>query len=134
MDMQILIVEDEEKIANFLRRGLLEERYAVDIALDGEDALYKFEINAYDLVILDLMIPKLDGISVCRKIREVDTSIPVLMLTARDATEDKIKGLDAGADDYMTKPFSIPLCPFFLSERSVSVSISGWIIPSEKVI
>lgn len=104
--MQILVVEDEEKIANFLRRGLLEESYAVDVAGDGEDALYKFEINEYDLVILDLLIPKIDGIGVCRKIREVNTSTPILILTARDATEDKIKGLDAGADDYMTKPFS----------------------------
>lgn len=106
IDMQILIVEDEEKIANFLRRGLLEESYAVDIAADGENALYKFDINEYDLIILDIMIPKLDGISVCRKIREVNTSIPILILTAKDATEDKVKGLDAGADDYMTKPFS----------------------------
>jgi DNA-binding response OmpR family regulator len=104
--MQILVVEDEEKIANFLRRGLLEESYAVDVAGDGEDALYKFEINEYDLVILDLLIPKVDGINVCRKIREVNTSTPILILTAKDATEDKIKGLDAGADDYMTKPFS----------------------------
>lgn len=106
MTMQILIVEDEEKIANFLRRGLLEESYAVDIANDGEDALYKFNINEYDLVILDLLIPKINGISVCRKIREVNTSIPIMVLTAKDAIEDKIKGLDAGADDYMTKPFS----------------------------
>ena len=104
--MQILIVEDEEKIANFLRRGLLEESYAVDIASNGEDALYKFEINEYDLVVLDLLIPKIDGISVCRKIREVNTTTPILILTAKDAIEDKIKGLDAGADDYMTKPFS----------------------------
>lgn len=104
--MQILVVEDEEKIANFLRRGLLEESYAVDIAGDGENALYKFDINEYDLVILDLLIPKVDGISVCQKIREVNTSTPILILTAKDATEDKIKGLDAGADDYMTKPFS----------------------------
>jgi DNA-binding response OmpR family regulator len=104
--MQILIVEDEEKIANFLRRGLLEESYAVDIASDGEDALYKFEINEYDLVILDLLIPKVDGINVCRKFREANTTTPILILTARDATEDKIKGLDAGGDDYMTKPFS----------------------------
>jgi DNA-binding response OmpR family regulator len=104
--VQILIIEDEEKIANFLRRGLLEEIYAVDIAADGEDALYKFEINEYDLILLDLMIPKVDGITVCRKVREVNTSIPILVLTAKDATEDKVKGLDAGADDYMTKPFS----------------------------
>lgn len=104
--MQILIVEDEEKIANFLRRGLLEESYAVDIALDGEDALYKFDINVYDLVILDLMIPKVDGFTVCRKIRKKNTSVPILILTARDDIEDKVTGLDVGADDYVTKPFS----------------------------
>jgi len=104
--VHILIVEDEEKIANFLRHGLVEEGYAVDIAGDGEKALYEFDINEYDLIILDLLIPKVDGITVCRKIREVNTSIPVLILTAKDAIEDKVKGLDAGADDYMAKPFS----------------------------
>jgi DNA-binding response OmpR family regulator len=104
--MQILIVEDEEKLGNFLRRGLLEESYAVDIAKDGEDALYKFDTNEYDLVLLDLMIPKIDGLTVCRTIRETNTNLPILMLTAKDSTEDKIKGLDAGADDYVTKPFS----------------------------
>jgi len=104
--MQILIVEDEEKIVNLLRRGLLEDRYTVDFARDGEEALYKFEINEYDLVLLDLMIPKVNGIEVCRKIRKVNTSLPILMLTAKDAVEDKIVGLDAGADDYVTKPFS----------------------------
>lgn len=104
--MQILIVEDEEKIANFLRRGLLEESYAVDVARDGEEALYKFDINEYDLVLLDLLIPKVDGVAVCRKIREKNTNLPILVLTAKDAVEDKVAGLDAGADDYMTKPFS----------------------------
>jgi DNA-binding response OmpR family regulator len=104
--VQILIVEDEEKIANFLRRGLLEESYAVDIASDGENALYKIFINEYDLIILDLLIPKVDGITVCRKIRGVNANIPILVLTAKDAIEDKVEALDAGADDYMTKPFS----------------------------
>jgi DNA-binding response OmpR family regulator len=104
--MQILVVEDENRIANFLRRGLMEESYAVDIAKDGEDALVKFDINEYDFIILDLLIPKVDGISVCSQIRKKNKNIPILMLTARDSTEDKIKGLDAGADDYMTKPFS----------------------------
>ena len=104
--MQILIVEDEEKIANMLRRGLLEEAYTVDIAKDGDEALYKFDINEYDLVILDLMIPKVDGITVCRDIRKKNTNIPILILTAKDSIEDKVKGLDAGADDYITKPFS----------------------------
>jgi DNA-binding response OmpR family regulator len=104
--MQILIIEDEEKIANFLRRGLREERYAVDIAYDGEEALYKFDNTEYDLVILDLMLPKVDGLTVCRKIRISNTNIPIIILTAKDNIEDKIKGLDWGADDYMVKPFS----------------------------
>lgn len=104
--MHLLIVEDEEKIANFLRRGFLEERYAVDIARNGEEALYKFDINEYDCIILDVLIPKADGITVCRKMREKDTGIPVLLLTAKGQVEDKIIGLDAGADDYVVKPFS----------------------------
>lgn len=104
--MQILIVEDEDKIANLLRRGLLEEHYTVDLARDGEEALYKFEINQYDLILLDLMIPKVSGIDVCKKIRTTNTSVPILMLTAKDAVDDKINGLDAGADDYVTKPFA----------------------------
>ncbi len=104
--MQILIVEDEKKIAHFLRRGLLEENYAVDLAFDGEEALEKFDINPYDLILLDLMIPKVDGVAVCQKIRETNPQIPILMLTAKDSVDDKIKGLDAGADDYVTKPFS----------------------------
>ena len=106
--MQILIVEDEEKIANVLRKGLLEELYTVDIAKDGEEALYKLEINdyEYDLIILDLMIPKVSGEDVCRKIRAINTSLPILVLTAKDTIEDKVASLDAGADDYLTKPFS----------------------------
>lgn len=104
--MQILIVEDEKKIANFLRRGFMEESYAVDIAENGEEALYKFDINSYDCIILDIMIPKGDGIYICRRIRQKNTHIPILMLTARDAVDDKVIGLDAGADDYLTKPFS----------------------------
>ena len=84
----------------------MEESYVVDIASDGEKALEKIEINTYDFIILDIMIPKVDGVTVCRTIREKDANIPVLMLTAKDAVEDKIAGLDAGADDYMTKPFS----------------------------
>ena len=106
MAMQILIVEDEPKIAEVLRRGFLEERYQADTAPDGEDALYKCAVNAYDLIVLDLLIPKIGGIEVCRKIRETDSRLPILMLTARDAVDDKIAGLDAGADDYLTKPFS----------------------------
>ena len=104
--MQILIVEDEPKIAEVLRRGFLEERYQADVAPDGEVALYKCTLNVYDLIVLDLLIPKIGGIEVCRKIRETDRRLPILILTARDAVEDKIAGLDAGADDYLTKPFS----------------------------
>lgn len=105
--MQILVVEDERKIANILKRGLVEERYTVDIAHDGEEALEKATINSYDLIILDLMIPKADGITVCKNLRGKNIDIPILMLTAKDDVSDKIAGLDAGADDYVTKPFSI---------------------------
>ncbi len=104
--MQILIVEDEKKLAHTLRRGLLEDNYAVDIAFDGEEALVKAEINEYDLIILDLMLPKVDGITVMKKIRRTNTGTPIIILTAKDSPEDKITGLDEGADDYLTKPFS----------------------------
>ncbi len=104
--MQILIIEDEKKLVHVLRRGLLEEGYAVDIALDGEEGLEKFDINEYDLIILDLMLPKVDGISVLKTIRKTNTNIPIIILTAKGGIEDKIKGLDEGADDYLTKPFS----------------------------
>lgn len=104
--MQILVVEDEPKIANLLRRGLMEESYAVDIALNGEDALHKFDVNEYDFVILDRMLPNTDGIEVCRKMRTLSANIPILILTAKGEVEDRIAGLDSGADDYMIKPFA----------------------------
>ncbi|MCL4339376.1 response regulator transcription factor [Patescibacteria group bacterium] len=104
--MQILIIEDEKKLVHVLRRGLLEEGYAVDIALDGEEGLEKFDINEYDIIILDLMLPKIDGLSVLKTIRRNNTNIPIIILTAKGGIEDKIKGLDEGADDYLTKPFS----------------------------
>lgn len=104
--MRILLVEDEEKIASFIQRGLAEQRFTVDMAHDGEEGLYLAEINPYDLIILDLMLPKKDGISICRQLREQKNSTPILMLTARDAVKDKVSGLNAGADDYLTKPFS----------------------------
>lgn len=104
--MQILIVEDEPKIAQLLRRGLLEDKYAVDIATDGQSGLDKFSINEYDLVILDRMLPKLDGLAVCREMRKLNTDVPIIMLTAKGELEDKIAGLDSGADDYVTKPFA----------------------------
>lgn len=105
--MQILVVEDERKIANILKNGLREERYTVDIAQNGKEALEKTEINSYDFIILDVMIPNIDGIIVCKTLRDKHIDIPILMLTAKDDVQDKIAGLDAGADDYITKPFSV---------------------------
>lgn len=103
--MRILLVEDEPSAAKMLAKGLREHSYAVDIAQDGEAALYQISIYDYDLVILDVMLPRKDGFEVCREMRSLGSSIPVLMLTARDQVEDRIAGLDSGADDYLTKPF-----------------------------
>lgn len=105
--MTILLVEDEYKITRFIKKGLEFEHYTVDTAYDGQEALDKCSINDYDLIILDLMLPKIDGIEVCRKIRERKIESPIIMLTARDTVEDRIKGLDAGADDYLVKPFAL---------------------------
>ncbi len=104
--MRILVVEDEHKIAAFLQRGLVEEGYAVDLAYDGEEALDWYAVAPYDLIVLDVLLPKRSGITVCRVLRERGAHIPILMLTARDAIEDRIQGLDAGADDYLVKPFA----------------------------
>ena len=104
--MRILLVEDEKKISSFIERSLKEEHYVVDVAPDGEEGLFLADVNPYDLIILDLMLPKKDGLSICKELRSKKNSTPILMLTARDAVEDKIRGLDAGADDYLTKPFS----------------------------
>jgi heavy metal response regulator len=104
--MRILVVEDEEKVASFIRKGLQEEHYAVDVALDGEEGLTMAQINPYDLVILDLMLPKLDGFRVLQRMRNDGVDAPVLVLTARDGVGDKVRGLDLGADDYLTKPFA----------------------------
>src|SRR5260370_1400473 len=103
--MRILVVEDDSRIANFVAKGLREQAYAVDVAADGEDALYQASINAYDLAILDIMIPAPDGFEVCRRLRQSGLRFPILMLTARDATDDRVRRLDTGADDYLTKPF-----------------------------
>ncbi len=103
--MRLLLVEDDERIARFVAKGLRENAYAVDVAANGEDALYQAEINTYDLIILDVMIPEKNGFEVCRELRETGANLPILMLTARDAVEDRITGLDTGADDYLTKPF-----------------------------
>ncbi len=101
----MLLVEDESRVAGFIAKGLREHSYAVDIAGNGEDALYQAAVNTYDLVILDVMLPLRDGHEVCRELRARGFHAPVLMLTARDAVDDRVAGLDSGADDYLTKPF-----------------------------
>jgi two-component system copper resistance phosphate regulon response regulator CusR len=103
--MRLLLVEDDLRITRFVARGLREQSYAVDIAANGDDALYQAEINTYDLIVLDVMIPGRDGFAVCRELRQSGQRVPILMLTARDAVADRVTGLDAGADDYLTKPF-----------------------------
>ena len=103
--MRLLLVEDDARIARFVAKGLREQAYAVDVAANGDDALYEAAINSYDLIILDVMIPGKDGFQVCRELRRAGQKVPILMLTARDAIEDRITGLDHGADDYLTKPF-----------------------------
>lgn len=103
--MRILIIEDEKKVAHFIKRGLEEEHYAVDVAYDGETGLYMTEVNEYDLVVLDIMIPKIDGWEVLKRIRERKNTVPILVLTAKDSVEDIVRGLDSGCDDYLTKPF-----------------------------
>jgi two-component system copper resistance phosphate regulon response regulator CusR len=103
--MRILLVEDEPRVAHFVAKGLREQSYAVDVATDGEDALYKLSLDEYDLVILDVMLPLRDGFQVCRELRRQGIRTPVLMLTARDAVDDRVSGLDSGADDYLSKPF-----------------------------
>jgi len=104
--MRILIVEDEKKVADFIKRGLKEEGYAVDCAYDGEEGFFLAHENDYDLIILDLMLPKLDGLTLCGKLRAEKKNTPIIMLTARDSVQDKVKGLDAGANDYLLKPFA----------------------------
>ncbi len=104
--MRVLVVEDERKMASVLRRGLQEHGYAVDVAHDGEEALALAEADAYDLVVLDVMLPEIDGLTVCRRLRARHRNMPVLMLTARDTVDDRVAGLDSGADDYLVKPFA----------------------------
>ena len=104
--MRVLVVEDERRLAGIIKRGLIEEGYAVDIAFDGEDAQFMAETTSYDVITLDIMLPKKDGISVCKDLRAKKINTPILMLTARDSVEDRVKGLDSGADDYLIKPFA----------------------------
>jgi YD repeat-containing protein len=104
--MRILVVEDDRRLADVLRRGLSEEGYAVDLCANGDDALLQATMTAYDAIVLDLMLPGKDGMAVCRELRAAGIKTPLLMLTARDALDDVVTGLQAGADDYLTKPFA----------------------------
>ncbi|NVJ52063.1 MAG: response regulator transcription factor [Campylobacteraceae bacterium] len=104
--MKILIIEDDEKIINFLKKGLEEESYSVDYSLNGDEGIYLASVNSYDLILLDIMLPIKDGIEVCKTLRNNSIYTPIIMLTAKDSIEDKIKGLDIGANDYLAKPFS----------------------------
>lgn len=104
--MRILVVEDEKGVANFIKKGLEEEQYTIDLAVDGEEGVSLAFANEYDLMILDIMLPGLSGLEICKQIRKKNIQTPVMMLTAKDAVNDKVAGLDCGADDYMTKPFS----------------------------
>jgi two-component system OmpR family response regulator len=104
--VRTLIVEDETKMAALLRRGLVEEGYAADVARTGDDAVWMARATPYDAIVLDVMLPGADGFAVCRELRENGVWAPVLMLTARDGVQDRVAGLDSGADDYLTKPFS----------------------------
>ena len=105
--MRVLLVEDERKISAYVKRGLEEQGYAVDAVYTGRDALDWAEAATYDLVLLDVLLPQLDGLSVCRELRQRGQRMPILMLTARDAVDDRVAGLDAGADDYLVKPFAL---------------------------
>jgi two-component system OmpR family response regulator len=104
--MRVLVVEDDVKMAALIRRGLVEDGHAADVAGRGEDALWMAEAHPYDVIVLDVMLPRLNGFDTCRQLRAAGVWTPVLMLTARDAVDDRVSGLDAGADDYLTKPFS----------------------------
>ena len=104
--MRLLVVEDEPKLAQYIHRGLSEESFIVDIARDGEEALERAALTTYDLVILDLMLPRMDGFAVCRALRASGSDLPILILSARRLVGDRVKGLELGADDYLTKPFA----------------------------
>ncbi|WP_024954763.1 response regulator transcription factor [Sulfurospirillum arcachonense] len=104
--MKILIIEDDIKIVNFLKKGLKEESYTVDYSLNGDEGIYLASTNNYDLILLDIMLPVKDGMEVCKTLRSSNIQTPIIMLTAKDSIEDKIIGLDVGANDYLAKPFS----------------------------
>jgi heavy metal response regulator len=104
--MKILVVEDEKKVASFIKRGLEEEGFNVDLAHDGEEGLFMAETNPYSLILMDLMLPKKDGLTVLRELRDKGISTPVLCLTAKDSVDDVVSGFNSGSDDYLTKPFA----------------------------
>jgi DNA-binding response OmpR family regulator len=104
--MRILVVEDERRLSNIIKKGFVENGFAVDQAFDGEDGQFLAESEQYDLIVLDIMLPKIDGLTICKSIRSRNIKTPILMLTAKSSTDDKVSGLDSGADDYLTKPFS----------------------------
>ena len=104
--MRILVIEDEHRLANVIKKGLIEDGFAVDLAYEGEDGQFMAESEPYDLIILDLMLPKIDGLTICKNLRKKNLKTPILILTAKTTVEDKVRGLDSGADDYLTKPFS----------------------------
>lgn len=104
--MQLLLVEDDPKLSRFIKKGLTEESFTVDVVATGEDALDRARATAYDLVILDIMLPRMDGFAVCGELRSLGLDVPILMLSARGVVEDRVKGLETGADDYLSKPFS----------------------------
>ena len=120
--MRVLLVEDERRIATYVKRGLEEQGYAIDNAYTGLEALAWAEMVAFDLIVLDILLPEMDGIAVCRELRKRGCRAPVLMLTARQAVEDRVEGLDAGADDYLVKPFALSE----LVARLRALSRRGW--------
>jgi DNA-binding response OmpR family regulator len=129
--MRLLLVEDDPGVLRFVLKGLREQAYAVDTAITGDDALYQAEVNTYDLIILDIMIPGRDGFAVCKQIRATGNRVPILMLTARDGVEDRIAGLDVGADDYLTKPFAFRE---LLARLRALLRRSGELRPSDIVV
>ncbi|MGA3350242.1 MAG: response regulator transcription factor [Candidatus Sulfotelmatobacter sp.] len=129
--MRVLLVEDDARIARFVAKGLREQSYAVDVVGSGEEALYQAAINTYDLAILDVMIPPPDGFTVCKELRKTGQRLPILILTARDAVEDRITGLDHGADDYLTKPFEFRE---LLARLRALLRRTGGLLPAKLVV
>lgn len=121
--MRILVIEDEKKVSAFIKRGLEQESYAVDVVGDGIEGMHYVEMNQYDVIVLDIMLPKKSGLEVLKEIKAAGTKAPVLLLTARDTVDDRVKGLDLGADDYLTKPFAFEE---LLARIRVLMRRGGW--------